>query len=209
MLLYFKPAACSLSARIVLLELGLPFEAVKVDTEAGTTQSGQDYRAVNPKGYVPALEIEPGIVITENPAILQYLADRVPQAGLAPATGTLERVRLQEWLNFTASELHKAFGPWFTAHPLEGDEKARAHATLARRIGTVEHGLSDGRAFILGDAFTVADAYLFVVLNWAGFIGLDLARWPQVAGFVARVAARPAVRMAMAAEGLLADAVVQ
>ena len=209
MRLYFKPGACSLSSRITLTELGLPFEAIQVDTEAGTTAAGGDYRAINPKGYVPALEIEPGTVITENPAILQYLADRAPEAGLAPAPGTIDRVRLQEWLNFTSSELHKAFGPWFSGRPLGGEDKARAEATLARRIGDVERGLADGRAFVLGERFTVADAYLFVVLNWTGFIGVDLTRWPKVAEYVARVASRPAVRRALAAEGLLASEAAQ
>jgi glutathione S-transferase len=203
MLLYFKPGACSLSSRITLTELGLPFKAVQVDTDAGTAENGTDYRTINPKGYVPALEIEPGVVITENPAILQYLADRVPQAGLAPAAGTLDRARLQEWLNFTSSELHKAFSPWFSGRALEGDEKVRVEANLARRIGDVERGLSDGRPYILGQNFSVADAYLFVVLNWANFIGRDLAAWPNVAAYVARVAARPAVHKALAAEGLI------
>jgi glutathione S-transferase len=203
MLLYFKPGACSLSSRIVLTELGLPFEAVKVDTDAGTTEDGSDYRVVNPKGYVPALEIVPGTVITENPAILQYLADQVPQAGLAPIAGNIARVRLQEWLSFTSSELHKAFSPWFSGRPMKGEEKSRAEANLERRIGDVEQGLSDGRPFILGETFTVADAYLFVVLSWSGFIGVDLARWPKVAAYTTRIAARPAVRAALAAEGLL------
>lgn len=203
MLLYFKPGACSLSSRIVLIELGLPFAAMKVDTDAGTTEDGSDYRAVNPKGYVPALEIAPGTVITENPAILQYLADQAPQAGLAPPAGTIERVRLQEWLSFTSSELHKAFSPWFSGRPMTDADRSRAEANLDRRIGDVERGLSDARAFILGEAFTVADAYLFVVLSWSGFIGVDLARWPTVAAYATRIAARPAVRAALAAEGLL------
>lgn len=203
MLLYFKPGACSLSSRIVLIELGLPFAAMKVDTDAGTTEDGSDYRAVNPKGYVPALEIAPGTVITENPAILQYLADQAPQAGLAPPAGTIERVRLQEWLSFTSSELHKAFSPWFSGRPMADADRSRAEANLDRRIGDVERGLSDARSFILGEAFTVADAYLFVVLSWSGFIGVDLARWPTVAAYATRIAARPAVRAALAAEGLL------
>jgi glutathione S-transferase len=203
MLLYFKPGACSLSSRIVLIELGLPFAAMKVDTDAGTTEDGSDYRAVNPKGYVPALEIAPGTVITENPAILQYLADQAPQAGLAPPAGTIERVRLQEWLSFTSSELHKAFSPWFSGRPMADADRSRAEANLDRRIGDVERGLSDARAFILGEVFTVADAYLFVVLSWSGFIGVDLARWPTVAAYATRIAARPAVRAALAAEGLL------
>ncbi|MDJ1156692.1 glutathione transferase GstA [Chelatococcus sp. SYSU_G07232] len=207
MRLYFKPGACSMSSRIVLIELDLAFDAVKVDTDRGVTESGRDYRAINPKGYVPALELADGAVLTENPAILQFLADTHPEAGLAPAHGTLERARLQEWLNFTSSELHKAFGPYFRGQPLEEAEKEQVDIRLARRIGDVEHGLSDGRDFILGNRFTVADAYLFVVLNWSSFIGLNLERWPYVAAYVTRIAARPSARQAMRQEGLVADEV--
>ncbi len=204
MLLYFQPGACSLASRIVLTELGLPFQATRVlDAKAGATESGVDFRTVNPKGYVPALEIEPGVVITENPAVLQYIGDRKPEAGLVPPAGALERVRLQEWLNFASSELHKAFGPYFTGRPLEGEDKARCNATIAQRIGDVERGLSDGRPFILGEHFSVADAYIFVILNWTNFIGYDLSLWPHVVDFMARVGARSAVKTAMAAEGLL------
>lgn len=207
MRLYFKFGACSLSSRIVLTEIGLSYHASKVDTETGLTEAGADYRAVNPKGYVPALELDDGAILTENPAILQFLADAYPEAALAPAYGTLERARLQEWLNFTSSELHKAFGPYFRGHPLEEREKEQVELRLARRVEYVERGLSDGRNFILGDRFTVADAYLFVVLNWSSFIRLDLARWPHVAAYVVRIAARPSVRDAMRQEGLVADEV--
>lgn len=203
MKLYFKPGACSMSSRIVMIELGQPFEAIKVDTESGKTEAGVSYAAINPKGYVPALEVAEGTVLTENPAILQYLADTHPQAGLSPAQGSLQRARQQEWLNFTSSELHKAFGPYFRGRPLEGEEKEEADRQLAQRIGDVERGLSDGRSFILGDSLSVADAYLFVVLNWSGFMGLSLDRWPHVASYVARIAARPATREAMRQEGLL------
>jgi glutathione S-transferase len=207
MRLYFKPGACSMSSRIVLIELDLAFDAVKVDTEAGVTETGADYRSINPKGYVPALELADGAVLTENPAILQFLADSHPEAGLAPAHGPLERARLQEWLNFTSSELHKAFGPYFRGQPLEETEKEQVDSRLARRIGDVEHGLSDGREFILGNSFTVADAYLFVVLNWSSFIGINLQRWPHVAAYASRIAARPSTRQAMRQEGLVADEV--
>lgn len=207
MKLYFKPGACSMSARIVMIELGLNFDAVKVDTVSGRTETGADYRIINPKGYVPALEIAGDTILTENPAILQYLADAHPESGLAPSPGTLLRARQQEWLNFTSSELHKAFGPYFRGKPLDDDEKAQADRQLARRVGNVEEGLSDGRNFILGDSFSVADAYLFVVLNWSGFIGFSLDRWPHVASYVARIAARPASREAMRQEGLLAPEV--
>lgn len=206
MRLYFKPGACSLSSRIVLTELGLAHDSVKVDTDAGRTEAGDDYRAINPKGYVPALDLGNGDVLTENPAILQYLADSNPEAYLAPPAGTLERARLQEWLNFTSSELHKALSPFFSGRKLAEDEQARAHETLARRIGDVEHRLSDGRSYALGENFSVADAYLFVVLNWCNFIGVDLQRWPHATAYVQRVAARPAVRTAMAREGLIKEA---
>lgn len=201
MLLYYVPGACSLASRIALLELDLPFETSKVDTATGQTDRGVDFSTINPKGYVPALEIEPGTVITENPAILQYIADR-GQPALAPAPGTIARVRLQEWLNFTSSELHKAFSPWFSGLKLSGEALARSESVRDRRIGDVAEALSDDRSFIVGDTFTVADAYLFVVLSWSGFIGLDLARWPVVAAYVERIGARPAVRAALAAEGL-------
>ncbi len=202
MRLYFKPGACSLSSRIVLNELGAAFEAERVDTETGLTETGADYRRVNPKGYVPALELDDGTVLTENPAILQFLADTHSAAALAPPFGTVARARLQEWLNFTSSELHKAFSPYFRGHPLEAAERVQVEERLARRVGDVARGLADGRAFILGEDFTVADAYLFVVLNWSAFIGLDLARWPHVAAYVSRVAARPSVRDALRQEGL-------
>lgn len=205
MKLYYKPGACSLATRIVLTELALPFEAIRVDTAAGRTETGADYRAINPKGYVPALELEGGAVLTEGPAILQYLADLRPAAGLAPANGSLDRVRLQEWLNFISSELHKAYGPFFAGRELAGSERARLEALIARRIGHVEDRLADGRPFLLGDAFTVADAHLLVVLGWSRHIGLDLAAWPSVASYVARLATRSSVRSAMAAEGLIEE----
>lgn len=208
MRLYFKPGACSMSSRIVLIELGIPFDAVKVDTDRGRTETGVDYSSVNPKGYVPALELADGSVLTENPAILQYLADNHLDSALGVARGPLERARQQEWLGFTSSELHKAFSPYFRGHPLGDEEKDQADRKLARRIGDVEKGLAHGRDFILGDHFTVADAYLFVVLNWSGFIGFSLERWPLVAAYVARIAARPAAREAMRQEGLLAGEAV-
>lgn len=206
MRLYFKPGACSMSSRIVLIELGLAFDSIKVDTDSGRTETGVDYRSINPKGYVPALELANGSVLTENPAILQYLVDTHPDSGLAVAQGPFERARQQAWLSFTSSELHKAFGPYFSGRRLENSEKEQVDQKLARRIGDVEQGLSDGRDFILGDTFTVADAYLFVVLNWSRFIGFRLDRWPHVASYVERVASRPATREAMRQEGLLAEA---
>lgn len=203
MQLYFKPGACSLAARITLIDLGLPFAAVAVDTAKGTTATGADYKRINPKGYVPALEISPGVVLTENPAILQYLADLAPERGLAPPSGGLERARLQEWLAFISSELHKAFAPWFSGRAMSADDKAQAEAHLGRRLDDVERQLADSRTYLLGEGFTVADTYLFVVLNWTRFIGVSLAGWPHTARFVEQVQARAAVRNALVEEGLL------
>jgi glutathione S-transferase len=202
MRLYFKPGACSLAPRIVLAELGIDHESIAVDTAAGTAANGENYRTINPKGYVPALRLDDGAILTENPAILQYLADRCGRDGFAPTHGTLERARLHEWLNFTSAELHKAFAPFFRAVPPDGATREAALDLLAARIGYVEHRLADGRAFALSGGFSVADAYLFVVLSWTRHIAVDLARWPHVAAYVARIAERPAVRASFAAEGL-------
>lgn len=204
MKLYYLPGACSLSIRIALNELNLPFEGIKVDVRTGKTEAGADYRAINPKGYVPALELDDGTVITENPAILQYLADQHPAAGLAPAPGSIERVRLQEALNFISAELHKAFSPYF-GPALEGEEKAKVEAKVNRRISDVERVLADDRPFLLGERFSVADAYLFVVLNWSNVVGVNLDDWPKVAAFLSRVAERPAVHQSLVQEGLIAE----
>ena len=203
MKLFFSPGACSLSPHIVLREAGLPFELAKVDLATKKMEDGGDYRSINPKGYVPALGLDNGEVLTEGPAITQYLADRVPEKKLAPAAGTMERYRLQEWLNFITSELHKSFGALFNPKASE-DWKAAARELLDRRIGYVAAQL-EGRNFLLGDTFTVADAYLFTVLNWAHWVKLDLSRWPGITDYLKRVAARPAVREALKAEGLLKD----
>lgn len=205
MKLYFKPGACSLATRIILEQLAIPYEAENVDTNEGRTEGGSDYSQINPRGYVPALALEDGTVITENPAVLQYLADSHRQAGLAPDCGTIDRARLQQWLNFTSSELHKAFGPFFSDPAPVGGARDKAQAHLVRRLDDVERELADGRKFVLGDEFSVADAYLFVVLNWTGFVGVDLVRWPFSAAFVARCAERPAVRSALVKEGLIVE----
>ena len=198
MKLYFSPGACSLASHIVLRELGLPFEAVQVDLVKKTTKSGEDFTTINAKGYVPALALDDGAVLTEGPAILQYLADLAPEAGLAPANGTLERYRLQEWLGFINSELHKQFSPLFNPSAPEQTKDA-ARKTIARRLGYVEAQL-DGRTFLAGEAFTVADAYLYTVLGWTKHVGVDLAPFPRVVAFRERVGARPAVQAAQAAE---------
>lgn len=207
MKLYYKPGACSLAAHIVLTEAQATFELIKTDTDSATTEDGRDFSAISPNGYVPALEIADGAVITENPALLQYLADQFPTAELAPANGSMERVRLQELLNFLSSELHKAFGPFFTGRPLSADQRKAAVAQVHRRTAHIETQLADGRPYLTGERFTVADAYGFVVLNWAGFVDISLADFPLVQSFVDRIAQRPAAQQAMRQEGLIGQEV--
>ena len=202
MKLYYKPGACSLATHIVLHEAGETFDIEEVDTEAGRTKSGGDYTVINPKGYVPALELASGEVLSEGAAILQYIADQHPESDLAPKAGTIARARLQEYLNYTASELHKAFGPFFSSTAGEADKQAAGKA-VAHKFDYLNDMFSDGRTYLLGSGFSVADAYLFVVANWSNFTGIDLKKWPHVAAFVDRVAARPAAQAAMKAEGLL------
>lgn len=200
MKLYLSPGVCSLSPHIVLEELGIPHETESVNLKTKTTASGANFLAINPKGYVPALQLDGGEVITEGPAIVQYLADLKPEAKLAPANGTLARYHLQSWLTFIGTELHKNFSPFF--NPAAPDEmKAIARANIERRLAHVNEQL-EGRQHLMGDDFSVADAYLFTVLGWARIIKLDLAPWPNVVAYQARVAARPAVQRALKAEGL-------
>jgi glutathione S-transferase len=199
MKLYYAPGTCSLSPHIVAREAGLPLTLVRVDNKNKKTESGEDYRAINPKGYVPLLELDNGTRLSEGPAIVQYLADLAPAAKLAPANGTFERYQLQEWLNFITSEVHKQFSPLFDpTMPEEAKEKFRAR--LASRFDWIVEQLR-GRDYLMG-SFTVADAYLFVVLGWTKFTGPDLARWPALQAYVERIAARPHVREALKAEGL-------
>lgn len=200
MKLYYSPGACSLSPHIVLNEGGFTYDTERVDLASGKTETGADYRAVNPNGYVPALLLDDGQVLTEGPAIVQYLADRVPEKRLAPPAGTMERYRLMEWLNFISTELHKGFGALFNPQAPE-EWKTAVKAQLAQRIGHVSQRLA-GKTYIMGDDFTVADAYLFTVLGWSQYVGLDLSPWPMLAAYLGRVAARPAVQAALKAEGL-------
>lgn len=201
MKLYFSPGACSLSPHIVLREAGLNFDLEQVDTKAKKTKAGDDFWAVNPKGYVPVLRLDNGETLTEGPAIVQYLADQRPESGLAPKPGSLERYRLAEWLNFITSELHKGFSPLFK--PNTPDEyKAIARETLATRLGYLDKQLA-GRQYLMGDRFTVADAYAFTVVNWSNFLKVDLAPWPNVKAYMDRVRARPKVQEALKAEGLI------
>lgn len=202
MKLYIKPGACSMASHIVLTEIGGDFAVEMVDTEKGQTAGGANYRAINPKGKVPALEVE-GEVLTEGPAILQFLGDRAANLSLAPKAGTLARARVNEVLNFTGTELHIAFGPLFNPASTEAQKEA-ARAAVAGKLDWLEARLSDGRFHLTGADFTIADAYAFVVTNWANFTGIDLARWPHLQGFMARVAARSAVQKVLKAEGLAA-----
>ncbi|MBJ7311374.1 glutathione transferase GstA [Rugamonas sp. CCM 8940] len=201
MKLYFSPGACSLSPHIVLLEAGLAFDAERVDLRSKRTASGADFYAIQPQGYVPALQLDGGLVLTEGPAIVQYLADLAPHKQLAPPAGSLGRYQLAAWLNFIGTELHKNFSPLFD--PGAADAlKDYARANLARRLAHVGEVLA-GNEYLMGKQFSVADAYLFTVLNWAGMVKVDLSPWPALAAFQARVAARPAVQQAMREEGLI------
>jgi glutathione S-transferase len=201
MKLYYNPGTCSLSPHIVLREAGLAFDAVFVNTKTHTLADGSDYYAINPKGYVPMLVLDNGEHLTEGPAIVQYLADLAPNSGLAPAAGTMQRYRLMEALNFIGTELHKSFFPLFNAGmPEEGKQIYRDR--LLKRFALVDATLAQ-QPYLLGDSFTAADAYLFTVTNWARPVKLDISAFQHLAAFMARVAQRPAVQAAMAAEGLI------
>ncbi|QLL11990.1 glutathione transferase GstA [Pseudomonas chlororaphis] len=195
--LYFSPNACSLAPHIVLRELALPFNLVRVDNRNKTTADGADFLAINPKGYVAALERDDGQVLTEGPAILQYLADLKPQAGLAPAHGSWQRVRLQEMLNFVSSEIHGGLG-WLFNPEFPEATQALIRQKLFKRLALLDRTLQ--QSYLLGESFGVADAYLFTVLRWTAGFAIDLEQWPALARFQARVAQREAVQAALAAE---------
>jgi glutathione S-transferase len=202
MKLYFAPGACSLSPHIVLREAGIDAQLEQVDLRSKKTKSGGDYSAVNPKGYVPALALDNGTVLTEGPAIVQYLADQKPQSNLAPSAGTLERYRLQEWLNFISTEIHKSFAPLFSP-AVPDDYKSIARENISRRFALVDGALGKSGDFLMGSQFTVADAYMFVMTNWAKLMKMDLATWPHLKAYNERIAARPKVQEAMKEEGLI------
>ena len=200
MKLYYAPGVCSLSPHIVLEEAGLKHGLVKTDIRAKTIDGGGDYKKTNPLGYVPALELDDGTILTEGPAIVQYIADKVPEKKLAPANGTLERYKMQSWLNFVSSEMHKGFSPLFNpAMPEEGKKIARER--LATRFEHLNKHLQ-GKDYLMGSAFTTPDAYLFTVLRWTVPNKLDLTPYPNLVAYMKRVGARPAVKAAMKAEGL-------
>jgi glutathione S-transferase len=197
--LYYAPGACSQAQHIVLRESGLDFQLEETDLRTKQTKSGIDFLTVNPKGYVPALQLDDGSVLTEGPAISQYIADQVPDSGLAPSAGSFERYRLQEWLNFITSELHKGFSPLFRPDTPE-EYKAISKKNLGRRLDFLAGHLSDND-YLLGRQFSVADAYLFVMLTWAAKFGLDAVAQPALQAFLARMRERPAVAAALKAEG--------
>lgn len=208
MKLYYATGTCSLSPHIVANEAGIPLELVRVDIRKSphVTEAGSDYSVVNPNGYVPALALDDGTVLTEGTAIVQYLADLKPESRLVPPAGTPQRVELQSWLNFIATELHKMFSPWLF-HPEYGAQSADvARAKIAERLASVERHLAAGRPFLLAESFTAADAYLFTIVGWSNFAKVDLSNFPHLRDFMARVEARPAVQQAMRAERIKVSA---
>ena len=200
MQLYFAPGACSLASHITLREAGIPFDLKRADTKTKKLSDGSDYFAVNPKGAVPALRLDDGQVLTEGVAIMQYIADQKPDSKLVPKNGTIERYRVQEWLNYITSEVHKGFSPLWnpTAH---AEVKSYALANLEKKLDWTNQQLA-GKQYLTGDTFTIADAYLYTVINWTYFLNIDLGRWPALKEYHARVAARPKVQEALEAEGL-------
>ena len=201
MKLYYSPGACSLSPHIVLRESGLAFEPVLASTKTHKLADGTDYYTINPKGYVPLLELDNGARITEGPAILQYIADQVPDQKLAPPNGTLARTRTQEWLTFIGTELHKTFSPLFNAAMPE-EAKVIFRTKLLDRYKWVNTQL-EGRQYLMGENFSLPDAYLFTVTNWTKHVGVDISSLRHLGDFMTRMAARPAVQAAMKAEGLI------
>lgn len=200
MKLYFKAGACSLSPHIALIEAGLPFTSEAVDLATKKLASGGDFTKINPKGQVPTLQLDNGEILTEGAVIVQYIADQAPASNLAPANGTLERVRLQEWLNFIATELHKGVGSNFNAK-LDANAKQVFKDKVAGSFDWLSNSIKG--PYLMGDTFTVADGYLFNILSWLPHIGMDLKKWPVLQAYFDRVASRPAVQKAMMAEGLI------
>src|SRR3970282_536085 len=201
MKLYYYPGACSMAVHIALREAGIPFDLDKVDLAKKRAESGEDYAKVNPKGYVPALRLDDGQILTEVAVLLQYVADLKPASGLAPNAGTIERYRLMEWLNFISSEVHKTLSALFNPK-ITPEWKDNQVALFGRRCDFLVQQLG-GKPLLTGDKFTIADAYLFTILGWAHLFKLDMGKWPALQSYAARIAARPAVKEAMKTEGLL------
>lgn len=204
MKLYFSPAYCSQAVHIALREAGIAADLVQVDTVAGRTAAGDDYRAINPRGYVPVLELDDGSRHSEVAALLQYVGDLAPAAGLMPPVGSRERFEILQWLTFISSELHKGFSPWLFHKETADSTRAAVKDKLKLRIADVEARLQ-GREWLVGGRFTVADAYAFPILGWAPMVGMSLAPWPNVVAWMDRVRSREQVRIALRAEGLLKD----
>jgi glutathione S-transferase len=201
MKLYYYPGACSMAVHITLREAGFSFDLDKVDLAKKRTEHGEDYNTVNPKGYVPALRLEDGQVLTEDAVLLQYVADLKPGSGLAPKSGTMERYRVMEWLNFVSSEIHKTLGALFNPK-ITQEWKDDRIALFGRRCDYLVKELG-AKPFLTGDKFTIADAYLFTVLGWTNLFKIDMGRWPALQNYMAHIASRPAVKEAMKAEGLI------
>jgi glutathione S-transferase len=201
MKLYYFRGACALSPHIALLEAGLPFTLVKIDSKTKKTESGADFLAVNSKGAVPTLQLDDGRVLTEGPAIVQYIADQKPESGLAPRAGSFERYQLMEILNYITSEVHKSFSPLFNPES-SADTKAAFVANLGKKFDWLS-GFLGKKPYLMGDTFTVADGYLFTVLNWTSHVKIDLGKWPVLAEYRSRIAQRPKVQEAMREEGLI------
>jgi glutathione S-transferase len=201
MKLYYSPGACSLSPHIALREAGLPFDLALASTKTKKLADGSDFLAISAKGQVPVLQLDNGEILTEGPVIVQYIADQAPASGLAPAAGTMARYHLMEWLNFLTSELHKGFSPLFAPNTPE-DYKPVVKARVMDRLGWVDQQL-EGKSYLMGEGFTVADGYLFTITNWTNFVGMDISGLKNLGAFMGRVAARPKVQEALKAEGLL------
>lgn len=202
MQLHYAPGACSLAPHIIAREAGVDLTLVKVDIQAShRTEDGRDFRTINPRGYVPALVLDDGSLHTEASVLVQYLADLAPESGLMPEAGSPARLEVQEWLAFIATELHKTFSPWLWSKETAESTRATALARIAIRFAEVDNALAN-RSYLTGETFTAADAYLFTIANWANFLSIDLEPYPNLAAFMKRAAARPAVREALMAEGL-------
>lgn len=201
MKLYYFNGACSLSPHIVAVEAGIPVTLVKANLKNKTAADGSDFTKINSKGAVPALQLDDGRVLTEGPAIVQYLADLKPETNLAPKFGTFERYQLMELLNYITSELHKSFSPLFSP-ATTAEMRETIISQLGKKFDWLVSSLG-AKQFLMGDTFTVADAYLFTILNWSNYVKVDLSPWPTLVDYQARIAARPKVREALQAEGLL------